>query len=506
MIKFRDVLLGATAFAGLASPAVAKSPSTVEQRLDTMQRTIDRQNAEILQLKAHEADRAATPAPAPTPDAEVATKADILTLQQKVDDAAANAKTSPKIAMKNGRPTISSADGKSTLSIRADVMGDYASFDKGHIGSGAGTQLMRSGANFRRAQFGFEGKVAGDFGYKLMYEFGGAGGAESGQPGSTTQGRIKEAFITYKGILDPFTFKIGAFPPPANLNDATSSDDLFFNERPSSSQLSRGLAGDDGRYAVGFLGNGHIWNLSAFLTGDTEGKGSVNSQGGYIVRGAIAPIQDQAANLTLHIGANYTSVFRPQETAAGTYNVSLSDRPELRVWDVKLINSGNIAARSAAAYGVELGFSWQAFTIQGEKYWYDVDRRNPAVGVTDPSFDGWYVEGSYVLTGEPRRYSMSAAAFGRPSPAHPFKPQNGDWGAWELAGRYSEVDLNYNTSSSVLADRVLGGKQDIYAVGLNFYPNDILKFMFDFQNIDVQKPGAVETKYNAFSVRSQLAF
>ena len=50
---------------------------------------------------------------------------------------------------------------------------------------------------------------------------------------------IKEAWVSYKGILDPFTFKVGAMPTPANLSDMTSSDDLLFNERPSPAQLSR---------------------------------------------------------------------------------------------------------------------------------------------------------------------------------------------------------------------------------------------------------------------------
>ena len=36
------------------------------------------------------------------------------------------------------------------------------------------------------------------------------------------------------------------------------------------------------------------------------------------------------------------------------------------------------------------------------------------------SFPGAYAEGSWVLTGEPRSYDASAAAFKRPNPEHPL--------------------------------------------------------------------------------------
>ena len=122
--------------------------------------------------------------------------------------------------------------------------------------------IRSSGENFRRAQIGFEGKFAGDFAYKFMYDFGGTNGDETYQAFTNTSGtlsttgagsgpHVKEAWVSYTGALTPFTFQVGALPPPANLGDATSSDDLLFNERPSGSQLSRSLGGDDGREAVG---------------------------------------------------------------------------------------------------------------------------------------------------------------------------------------------------------------------------------------------------------------
>jgi phosphate-selective porin OprO/OprP len=57
--------------------------------------------------------------------------------------------------------------------------------------------------------------------------------------------------------------------------------------------------------------------------------------------------------------------------------------------------------------------------------------------VSQPSpvlnFGGGYVEGGWVITEEPIRYSVGDAAFARPKVANPWSFGGGGWGAWELA-------------------------------------------------------------------------
>ena len=85
------------------------------------------------------------------------------------------------------------------------------------------------------------------------------------------------------------------------------------------------------------------------------------------------------------------------------------------------------------------------------------------------------------------------------------------WGAWELAARYSDVNLNShaNDTSNVIANwtstasrtytyynTVRGGDQKIVTVGVNWYPNAAVRFAFDYQWIAVsrlQSPAAVTT-------------
>ena len=62
-------------------------------------------------------------------------------------------------------------------------------------------------------------------------------------------------------------------------------------------------------------------------------------------------------------------------------------------------------------------------------------------------------------------------------------------------------------NSLVTADQVRGGDQKIFSAGLNCYPNWNVKFMFDWQNVDINRPwsGAFGTKYNALSMRAQVS-
>jgi len=548
-MRIRAVLLGTVACALFAAPALAQSSGTppkhhhgdsVAARLDRMERLIEEQQAEIRQLKAERegapsggaTSGGATASAAPPPQPEVSA-AQFEALQNQVYEEAAARKSQPTITMgagAKGHVTLATPDGKWTFSPIVDVMGDWAAYDPGKKRVATDAALKQSGENFRRAQIGFQGRMAGDFLYKFLYDFGGSNGDETYQSyfnggdtkiastGAGTGPHIKEAWLGYNGFLAPFTFKVGAMPTPANLADMTASDDLLFNERPSPAQIDRGLASDDGRQSVGFIGNGDIWYGSAFLTGDTVGKADLiapgSGQEAIVARAAIAPFYDPVTNFNIHLGGNVTDVIHPQESTAwnGTANVTttgiaLSDRPELRVDNVTFLNTGTIAAQNAQAYGVEGAASWGPLLLQGENFWYDISRV-PAPGKSNPNFGGWYVEGSWVITGESHKYNMPTASYLRPSPDAPVG--SGGIGAWEVAGRYSSTDLNYHVGDP---DAVYGGKQNVVSAGLNWYPIDPVKVMLDYEIVSLTDIGGLTTAtadhnghFSDISTRVQVSF
>ena len=58
------------------------------------------------------------------------------------------------------------------------------------------------------------GQAFGDWSYNFNFDFGGSGGTE-------TPGHIQSVYLEYDGLA-PLAFRVGAFPPPANIEDGTS--------------------------------------------------------------------------------------------------------------------------------------------------------------------------------------------------------------------------------------------------------------------------------------------
>ena len=82
-------------------------------------------------------------------------------------------------------------------------------------------------------------------------------------------------------------------------------------------------------------------------------------------------------------------------------------------------------------------------------------------------------------------------------------------GAREIAGRYSEVDLNDRLG---FADGASGGKQTIYTAGLNWYPTKNVRFMLDYLHGVINKQASpldfinTGAKFDAVAMRTQMWF
>ncbi|MBV9420965.1 MAG: hypothetical protein JO348_14450, partial [Alphaproteobacteria bacterium] len=104
-------------------------------------------------------------------------------------------------------------------------------------------------------------------------------------------------------------------------------------------------------------------------------------------------------------------------------------------------------------------------------------------------------------------------AYGSPKPDAPFNfgPTPGI-GAWEIAARYSDLNLNFQQGlpgTVKTAAGIRGGNQRIWTVGLNWYPNTAVRFVLDYQHTDVSRlnnAGAgIGAKLDAVSLRTQLS-
>jgi len=427
-----------------------------------------------------------------------AQQAQLEALTKQLDSSKAAAPESPKVAFTNNRPTINSADGRSSFAVRTIVQVDGASygqspagpltedFRRGSVGAPpnretTGARDLSDGFLVRRARFGFDGTVGRDFTYRLLMDLGG-----SGTEGPT---RINDAWIAYSGIA-PFTFQFGAFAPSANMDDATSADDLPFIERASASELSRALAAADGRMGLAVKANGKRWMSSLAFTTRTANDAEVfDVQSAIVARAGFLAATSDTYNF--HLGASGTYVISPADQgqeASPRHPLRFRDRPEIRVDGTRLIDTGNIDADHASALGIEIAGNWKNFYLQGEHYWFDVERRASST-LADPDFKGYYFQGSWILTGESRRYSPVTGSFQNPRPKVQFAG-NGGYGAWELAARYSRMNLNFEEGlegTAASADSVRGGDQEVWTLGVNWFPNPNVKVMLNYLLIDVDR-------------------
>ncbi len=76
--------------------------------------------------------------------------------------------------------------------------------------------------------------------------------------------------------------------------------------------------------------------------------------------------------------------------------------------------------------------------------------------------------------------------------------------------RYSTLDLNYHEGATLAADRVLGGKQDISSLGLDWQLNTAVRFVFEAQSVRIDRLNSaaaeIGQKYSTFAARSQFNF
>ena len=414
----------------------------------------------------------------------------------------------PKITLSNARPQITTPDGNFSFALRSVVQFDAASYNVSPLRT---DNDLGSGTNFRRARLGFDGTAFKDWNYSLWGEFGGSGGESPA---------LNQAYIEYTG-LKPFgpdvqlRIRGGAWATPTGLEDATSNTESLFLERAASAELVRNFAGGDGRTGVGVFANGQRWYASAVWTGKTVGvpaTAEFDQQSGFLLRGAFNPLKGQ--DYDVHIGASYQGILEAADTAAGpvrTQALRLRERPEIRVDGNRLVDTGNINAGGLRALGLEGGASFRQFYAAGE--WFKVKVQRSAPSRFDPEFSGWYLQGAWTLTGERHVWSSQNGGFRGIKPDKPFDRSKGTWGAFEVAGRYSVLNLNDHEGvggAATPAGGMRGGEQKITTLGLNWYPNSVVRFLLDYQWIKVNRlsaaGGNLDTDANVISLRSQVAF
>jgi len=340
--------------------------------------------------------------------------------------------------------------------------------------------------------------------------------------------------VAYQGIPN-FRVNVGVIQPVFTHADAVSSNEITFIERAAVINTIVGsYGGSDSRRGVeatfqksGLLYEGDNFVLTGAYTGSSTTTADGTDEGTQILgRTAFRLWSDGVSNI--QIGADGAKILQPTGVGpGGAKTVQLRDRPEFRSDGTRLVDSGAIPAEGGWLYGFEGGANFKNFYVAGEYYKFGVDRDLGCFPVAtcprtaaDPEFTGWYAEGSWVLTGQPKTYSAKSnsnqvGVWGSPTVIRPFSIKDGGWGVFELTGRYSVLDLNFRegaagTAIDTAGGSIRGGEQTIWTVGLNWYMNANIRMMFNYLNIDVDRMNAAGLRagqeLDAVAGRLQFAF
>jgi len=392
------------------------------------------------------------------------TKAKNAALEKQLEQQVTTAKRSNDVdvTFDKGALSIKSRDKKFSTKLGGRVQADAAAYSD-DAEQGNGTEI-------RRARLYLQGTMYHDWGYKLQYDF-----VSTGNKG------IKDAFLTYKGF-DDVTLKVGNFKDPFSLQEQTSSKFVSFTERSLTTAFAAGRH-------IGFMANtaNNDWSLAAGIFGDsvsTKG-GSKDEDWGFGSRATWSPINSKTNVLHLGVAANY----RNTESAT---TAQFKTQPETHVAGVNIVDTGTITGvDDVLKLGAEIAYVNGPFSTQAEYIKTDVNRN----AASDLDFDAWYVQAGYFFTGESRNYKKGK--FGGITPTSIVG--EGGIGAWELALRYSTIDLSD-------AD-IDGGEADAMTVGLNWFATPSLRFSANYVDVlDVSDGSLNNSEPSLFQVRSQWAF
>jgi phosphate-selective porin OprO/OprP len=271
------------------------------------------------------------------------------------------------------------------------------------------------------------------------------------------------------------SFRIGQFKTPVGWEDSgVGAGGTVFLERGLPEQAIY----EDRRLGVDWQYDkfpGWLFNLAYFGHHDLLGDNAGHTIGGHVV---YNPIKND--DEVVHLGFAASREDRDDETAR------IRAKPEANVTPVRLIDTLALhGSDHIDRMGLEAGWRKGSWLLQGEYLNVNVSRQ---AGLPDFSGGGFYVFGSYLITGEKHPYKNGA--FGNPVPS-----RNG--GALEVALRYSQLDLNDGP--------IHGGRQHDWTLGLNYYLTSHFKLQANYVRAFSDR-GTVSLDPHVFELRAQLSF
>lgn len=359
-----------------------------------------------------------------------------------------------KVETKGGLK-VSTADGQFSFGLGGRIHFDGYAFDR-DIASATGT------TEFRRGRLTLSGMAYG-WEYKMEQDF---------AAGTNLDG-LRDLYIARN--LGPGKLTIGHFKPYRSMEELTSSNEILMMERPFASATGL-FGGRQFQQGVGYLVAGPNWTAGASVFNLRGASGSRNEGKGFSGRATWAPMM--GSEQVLHLGAWYSH----EDTALGSANLSASaNYAGRRGPSLSIASTPGTSGEQVQAAGLEFAGLFGPVFFQSE---YANASFGQALG-PDQDVETFYVQGSLMLNGGRKSYKAANGVFA--------SPKVGETGLWELTARYDQIE------NKDLADR----EANSWILGVNYYLNPNLRFMFNYTKGDNDLTGDETAQY---ALRTQFNF
>ena len=376
-------------------------------------------------------------------------------------------------------------DKRFELKVGGRLQCDWAFFDQDERIKAAGDE--DDGAEFRRARINFEGRIYDNVLFRTEYDFAGNSG----------EAKFKDVYVAVTGLPLVGTLKVGHFREPFGLERSTGISDHTFMELPLPAVFAPNRN-------LGVMAHDHAlkerltWAVGAFKdVDDFPSDDDSDEDQGFAVTGRLTglPWYEQDGRRLLHLGIAYSH--RNPDGAVIGWRV----RPEAHLANYYLNTESFEGYRFLEArmddvdlWDAEAAFIYGPWLVQGEYARADVETTFSRTR----HLDGYYVQTSCFLTGEHRPYKTAHGVFGRVVPKRDFSLQGErGWGAWELALRYSCLDLEDGP--------IRGGEERNYTAGLNWYLNPSTRLMLNYVRATIDH-GFYKGDLDVLQTRFQVDF
>ena len=373
-----------------------------------------------------------------------------------------------------------SSTGKPTLEINGRIHLDHWSFTNDsegiHFFENPITGIdPEDRLFFRRVRLRFQGDVFENVVYRMQIDF-----------NSPDDGEMKDLYIGFTNLPFFRTLLIGNQKRPLGLDHLNSSRFNVFIERPLVVEAFNEDARRPGIASYGYTDDEvYHWRFGVYTLDNMVRDGDVvgdSRQMSFNARLSSSPWYECDGSNYFHWAVSGMFARPDGDANLRDTNFNLGrfrTRAELRS-DRRWLNTLPIAGAEAyEILGLESILNVGPLQLVGEYQFSWLQRDNTTSGTgPDVFFHGAYVYLSYMLTGEHVPYNRKSGTIGRVEPHRNFSfmdrccgNEAKGWGAWQVALRYSYLDLSDQD--------IQGGVENNLTFGLVWYQNANTSLQFN---------------------------